>query len=405
MRSELKIVVAPDKFKGSLTALEAAEAMMHAARDVYPAAEFLIRPMADGGEGTLDALMTARGGRMHDVAVTHPLGAIVNSSYGLLSDGSACVEMARASGLQLVGSSEREALAASSLGTGELIAHALSHEPPSLVVGIGGSASTDGGTGAARAIGWRFLDASGADLPPGGGALVDLARIVPPEHEVASVPIIGACDVDAPLTGPVGAARRFGPQKGATPGDVERLEAGLANLAERIRVDVGVDVASLSGAGAGGGMGAGLVAFFRGDLRGGFDVVASATDLAADISDAGLVLTGEGRLDGQSLAGKVPIGVGRLARRAKVPCIAIAGDLQVERRELRANGIEIAVGILQTGGRELSERDPAGAVERAVLGTLKHHQDRRAGRRMRRGRRRWFGLWSARPPERFERRY
>lgn len=373
---------------------------MQAARDVYPAAAFLIRPMADGGEGTLDALMVARGGRTHDVAVTHPLGAVVNASFGLFSDGNACIEMARASGLQLVGSSERDALASSSSGTGELIAHALSHDPPSLIVGIGGSASTDGGTGAARAIGWRFLDRAGAELPPGGGALVDLDRIVAPERPRSPIPIIGACDVDAPLTGTKGAARNFSPQKGAAPGDVERLEAGLANLAERIRIDIGVDVTSMPGAGAGGGMGAGLIAFFGAELRRGFEVVASATDLGADIADADLVLTGEGRLDRQSLAGKVPIGVGRLARKARVPCIAIVGDLQLERRELRANGIEIGVGILQTGGRELSERDPAAAVERAVLGTLKHHQDRRAGRRLRTGRRRrWFGLWSAAPRE------
>lgn len=404
MRLPLKIVLAPDKYKGSLTALEVAEAMMRAAREIYPAAAFTLRPMADGGEGTLDALMIARGGRTHDVAVTHPLGAIVNASFGLFSDGNACIEMARASGLQLIGSAERDALSASSLGTGELIAHALAHDPPSLVVGIGGSATTDGGTGAARALGWRFLDASGAELPPGGGALVDLARIVAPEHPIAGTPIVGACDVDAPLVGLMGAARRFGPQKGATPGDVERLEAGLATLAERIRADLGHDVASLPGAGAGGGMGAGLVAFFGAELRSGFDVVASASDLAADIAGAELVLTGEGRLDAQSLAGKVPIGVGRLARKARVPCIAIAGDLQLERRQLRANGIGIGVGIVQTGGSDLSERDPAGAIERAVIGTLKHHLDRRAGRRLR-ARRRWFGLWSARPPERAERRY
>ncbi|HEV3472029.1 MAG TPA: glycerate kinase, partial [Actinomycetota bacterium] len=379
VRSELKIVVAPDKFKGSLTALEAAEAMMDAARDVYPAAAFLLRPMADGGDGFLDALMVARGGRTHEVAVTHPLGAIVNAAYGVFADGTACIEMARASGLQLVGSSERDALAASSLGTGELIVHALSHDPPSLIVGIGGSASTDGGTGAARALGWRFLDRSGKDLPLGGGALVDLARIVGPAEPRRRVPIIGAWDVDAPLTGAHGAAPAFARQKGATPGDIERLEAGLVNLAERIRIDVDIDVTSLPGAGAGGGMGAGLVAFFGAELRRGFDVVASASGLASDIAGADLVLTGEGRLDHQSLGGKVPIGVGHLARKAKTPCIAIAGDLQLERRELRANGIEIGVGILQTGGRELNERDPAGAVERAVLGTLKHHQDRRAG--------------------------
>ena len=378
---------------------------MHAAREIYPAAAFSLRPMADGGDGTLDALMTARGGRTHDVAVTHPLGAVLNASFGVFSDGHACIEMARASGLQLTGSAERDPLSASSLGTGELIVHALSHDPPSLIVGIGGSASSDGGTGAATALGWRFLDSSGAELPPGGGALVDLARIVPPENGIPSVPIIGACDVDAPLVGPVGAARRFAPQKGATPGDVERLEAGLANLAERIRVDLGSDVASLPGAGAGGGMGAGLVAFFGAELRPGFDVVAAASDLAADIAGATLVLTGEGRLDDQSLAGKVPVGVGRLALKARVPCIAIAGDLQLERRQLRANGIEIGVGIVQTGGGELGERDPAGAIERAVIGTLKHHLDRRAGRRLRRSRRRWFGLWSAKPPERFERRY
>lgn len=380
----MKIIVAPDKFKGSLSALAAAESMMRGARDVYPAASFSLRPMADGGEGSLDALLIARGGRTRDVAVEHPLGATVNAAYGILSDGTACLEMAQASGLQLLGEDQREPLVASSAGTGTLIAAALEEKPDRLVVAVGGSASTDGGTGAARALGWRFLDATGKELPPGGGSLVDLSRIardraiLPPTTQ-----IIGACDVDSPLLGPRGAAHRFAPQKGADRDQVEILEAALDRLADQIKEDLGIDVASFAGAGAGGGMGAGLVAFFGAELRSGFELIAEAAELEKELSDADLVLTGEGRLDEQSLSGKVPVGIAGLAKRAHVPCVAIVGDLQLSRTQQHAVGFEMAVGLRQTGGSKRGEADPSGAIEVATKTTLRHRLDKRTGRRLR----------------------
>ncbi len=340
--------------------------MTRGARRVYQTAAFTVRPMADGGEGSLDALLTARGGRAQAVAVTHPLGATVNATYGRFNDGGACIESALASGLQLLGASERDALAATSLGTGELIAAALADGADSIIVAIGGTASSDGGTGAARALGWRFLDLHGNDLPLGGGALVDLARIDGANATRPTVPIVAACDVDSPLLGPVGAARRFAPQKGATSDDVEVLESALANLARRIADDVGREVAPLSGAGAGGGLGTGLAAFFGATLRPGFELIAEVARLADDIRAADLVITGEGRLDDQSLAGKVPIGVARLAKAARVPCVAIAGELSADRAALREAGIEAALGIVQSGGSDKNERNPAGALEDAT---------------------------------------
>ncbi|MGH2757310.1 MAG: glycerate kinase, partial [Actinomycetota bacterium] len=258
----MKIVVAPDKFKGTLSATEVAESMMRGARTIHPEASFALRPMADGGEGTVAALLAARGGRVTTHIVTDPLGSKVHAEIGAMEDGTACIEMAAASGLQLVSASRRDSLAAHSDGTGELIRSAAETGVRRLVVGVGGSATSDGGTGAARALGWRFLDAAGNDLPPGGGALLDLARIDASRAIRLEVDIVGACDVDSPLLGPVGAARRFARQKGADADATDRLEEGLARLAQRIREDLDVDVSSVPGAGAGGGMGAGLVAFF-----------------------------------------------------------------------------------------------------------------------------------------------
>lgn len=383
----MRIVVAPDKFKGTLDAVEVAEAMMRGARAVHPEASFVLRPMADGGEGTVSALLAARGGRTTTHTVTDPLGSKVHAEVGVMEDGTACVEMAAASGLQLVSTSHRDPLAARSDGTGELVAAAAERVPERIIVGIGGSATVDGGTGAARAFGWRFLDDSGDELPPGGGALVDLARIDASSVRTIEAEVVGACDVDSPLLGPVGAARRFARQKGADQDAVERLEAGLACLAERIREDVGVDVASIPGAGAGGGMGAGLVAFFGGELRSGFDLIARSSELAGAIESADLVITGEGRLDAQSLRGKVPIGVANLARAAKTKCFAVVGDLELERGEWRAAGFELAVGLLQSGGHDAVQRDPAGAIESATTGLLRHQRDTRAGRRVRERRR------------------
>jgi glycerate kinase len=379
----VRIVVAPDKFKGTLTALEVSEAMVRGARAVHPEAAFSIRPMADGGEGTVTALLAARGGRVTTHIVTDPLGSKVHADMGAMEDGTACIEMAAASGLQLVSAGERDPLAARSDGTGELIEAALATGARRIIVGVGGSATVDGGTGAARALGWRFLDASGNDLPPGGGALVDLARIDGSNARRLDVELIGARDVDSPLLGPRGAARRFARQKGADPAAVDRLEQGLANLARCIREELDLDLASTPGAGAGGGMGAGLIAFFGAELRSGFELIAHEAELERALEGAELVLTGEGRLDDQSLGGKVPVGVARIAQDKKTKVLAIVGDLALDRAEWRRAGFQFAIGVEQSGGAEVAARDPAEAVERATEGLLRHRLDTRAGRRVR----------------------
>lgn len=378
----MKIVIAPDKFKGTLSASDVAEAMMRGARLVYPEASFGVRPMADGGEGTVTALLAARGGRVSTHTVTDPLGSKVHAELGIMEDGTACIEMAAASGLHLV-STRPDPLGACSDGTGELLAAAIETGARRIIVGIGGSATSDGGTGAARALGWRFLDAKGKELPPGGGALADLARIDATDARSLDAEIIGACDVDSPLLGPRGAARRFARQKGADSAATDRLEIGLARVAEKIREDLGVEVESLPGAGAGGGMGAGLAAFLGATLRPGFELIARESELAAALEGADFVVTGEGRLDEQSLGGKVPVGVARAAERARTPCLAIAGELVLDRSRWRRAGFELAVGIVQSGGGELSSRDPAEAIERATEGLLRHRIETKAGRRVR----------------------
>lgn len=356
--------MAPDKFKGTLSAVQVAEAMARGARAAFPAAAMDLCPVADGGEGTLEALLVGIGGRVRKVEVSGPLGGSVEAEIAWLNDGRAGIEMAQAAGLALVDARTRPALDASSRGTGEAIRAALEANAKEIVIGVGGSASTDGGTGAAAALGWRFLDAEGRDLPPGGGALSNLARI-DDSRVIAGArdaSITAACDVDNPLLGERGAARVFGPQKGATAEDVEVLEHSLTVLETRIRADLGVDVADQEGAGSGGGIGAGLIAFFGARLGRGFDIVAEATGLGSVIRRSDLVITGEGRLDRSSLGGKAPIGVAHLARRAEVRCVAVAGEVWLDPSELRKSGIHDAASLLEKVGRQRSLEDPAGSI-------------------------------------------
>ena len=272
----MHVVVAPDKFKGTLTASEVAEALAKGVRGAIPHASFTLRPIGDGGEGTIDALLLAHGGRVSAKQVSGPLGGQVEASLAHLADGSCAFEMAGAAGLTLVDPDRRDALTSSTLGLGELLSAALDDGERRILVGLGGSASTDGGTGAARAVGWRFLDRDGAELPLGGGSLRDLARIdsTGVRPEVVASTIVAACDVDNPLLGASGAARVFAPHKSATPEEVEVLEEGLATLAARIKEDLGLDVADIPGSGAAGGTGAGLRAFFGAELGPGFEIVA-----------------------------------------------------------------------------------------------------------------------------------
>ena len=361
------ILIAPDKFKETLTASEVAHAIAAGVGRVCPTAEVAIHPVGDGGEGTLEALMAAIGGRTETVKVPGPLGEPIGAPLGLLDDGRMALEVAAASGLTLVPRDRRDAMRASSRGTGELILAGL-HETDgtTAIVGIGGSASTDGGTGAASAAGWRFLDASGSELPPGGGALIDLARIdgagVDPRLRACS--IAGATDIDNPLYGERGAARVFGPQKGASDEQVAILDEGLANLAERVERDLGGDpgLSHSAGAGAAGGLGFGLAAFFGAELKSGFGVVAEATALAPAVAGADLVITGEGRLDAGSLGGKAPIGVARLARAAGVRCFAVVGVAEVGPEHLRGEGIEEVASLVETVGQDRALNDTAAAL-------------------------------------------
>ena len=381
----MHVVIAPDKFKGTLSASEAAEALARGVRAAIPHVSLALRPIGDGGEGTIDALLVAHGGRVSARQVSGPLGDPVEASFAHLADGSCALEMSEASGLTLVDPDRRDALASSTLGLGELIAAALDDGERRVLIGLGGSASTDGGTGAARAVGWRFLDGGGAELPLGGGFLKDLARIdysgVRPE--ITATSFVAACDVDNPLLGQSGAARVFAPQKSASPEEVEILEEGLATLAGRIKQDLGIDVAELPGAGAAGGTGAGIRAFFGAELGTGFEVVAKATNLRDEIEQADLVVTGEGSLDDQSLGGKAPVGVARIARDFQVPCYAVAGEVSADPGALKRQGILGSASLIEAVGKDRAFADPAGAIVVATKALIRQHVTEGSGRERR----------------------
>jgi glycerate kinase len=344
----MRVVIAPNAFKGSLTALEAAEAIGEGVRAALPDAELVLVPIADGGDGTVDALVAATGGERRTLRVRGPLGDPVDADYGLIDGGStAVIEMAEAAGLALVPREKRDPRITTTYGVGELLQHAYDAGARHFIVGIGGSATNDGGAGMAQALGYHLLDEQGHELPPGGLALKRLARIhvggVHAKWKDAEVDV--ACDVTNPLTGPSGASAVYGPQKGATPAMVVELDAALTHFAEIIRRDLGVDVEHVPGAGAAGGLGAGLVAFTGARLRPGAEMVMEALRLDERLAGAQLVITGEGRLDSQTARfGKGPAAVARHARHAGIPVVAIGGSVADE-TELRLlfDGLEATV--------------------------------------------------------------
>jgi len=345
----LKLVIAPDSFKECLPAEAVAEAMADGARAAAPDADIVCIPMADGGEGTVRALVAATRGRLHTATVTGPLGEPVDAEFGILGDGkTAVIEMAAASGLPLVPPGRRDPASTTTLGTGELIAAALDLGVEHLILGIGGSATVDGGAGMAQALGARLLDAHGKPLAPGGGALAHLARIdiSSMDPRLREVTCDVACDVANTLLGPEGAARVYGPQKGATPAMVEALEAGLRRLADVVERDLGADVRDVPGAGAAGGLGAGLMAFLGARLRPGVELVIEAVRLGEKLAGADLALVGEGRMDEQTAYGKVPVGVARVARGRGVPVIAIVGSLAPGYEAVHDQGIAACFSIL-----------------------------------------------------------
>jgi glycerate 2-kinase len=344
----LRIVVAPNAFKGSLSALEAAEAIGQGVRVATPAADLVLVPIADGGDGTVDALVAATQGERRTRRVRGPLGDPVDAEYGLIDGSStAVIEMAKAAGLALLPPEKRDPRVTTTYGVGELLQHAYDGGARHFIVGIGGSATNDGGAGMAQALGYHLLDDNGHELPPGGLALKRLARIhtggVHADWKQAEVDV--ACDVTNPLTGPSGASAVYGPQKGATPEMVAELDAALKHFAEVIRRDLGVDVEQLPGAGAAGGLGAGLVAFTGARLRPGAEMVMEALHMDERLEGAHLVITGEGRLDSQTARfGKGPAAVARHARNAGIPVVAIGGSIADE-TELRLlfDGVEAIV--------------------------------------------------------------
>jgi glycerate kinase len=327
----MRIVVAPDKFKGTLTAAEAARAIASGLRQTIRNVDIETVPMADGGEGTLDALVAALGGERHLVRVSGPLGDPVEAEYAVVSpaDGPlGVVEMARASGLALIAESRRDPKRTTTRGTGELILAAAHRGVSRILVCIGGSATNDGGAGMAQALGVRLLDERGRDVPPGGAALRSLARIdvTGLDPAVRSIDFVVASDVDNPLVGPNGASAIYGPQKGASPEDVALLDGALRHFAAVVHRDLGIDLRQVPGAGAAGGLGGGLIAFLGAKLRPGVDVVIEAVHLEDRLEGADLVVTGEGRFDSQSLHGKAPAGVLRAAEEMRVPAVVLCGE-------------------------------------------------------------------------------
>ena len=326
-----KIVIALDSFKGCMTSLEAGKSIARGIYEEFPECEVKVMPVADGGEGLLDALVDITGGQILKIQVHDPLMETRQACYGLSADGStAFVEMAQASGLPLVPKESRNPLLTTSYGTGELIADALRRGCRQLFVGLGGSATNDAGIGLLQALGMHFLDKEGLEVKPGGQALaqveyIDTSRLMP---EAASTHFIAACDVHNPLYGPEGAAHVFAPQKGATPEMVRLLDEGLRHFADVVHAHTGLDISTLQGAGAAGGIGGSLSAFLHADLKPGIELVLESGDFPALIDGADLIITGEGRADLQTLMGKVPAGILTMARRQGIPVILLAGQVK-----------------------------------------------------------------------------
>ncbi|AHY10122.1 MULTISPECIES: glycerate kinase [Citrobacter] len=347
----MKIVIAPDSYKESLSALEVATAIELGFREIWPEADYVKIPVADGGEGTVEAMVAATQGHLVHVDVTGPLGNTIQAFYGLSGDErSAFIEMAAASGLEQVPANLRDPLKTTSWGTGELIRHALDAGVEHIIIGIGGSATNDGGAGMVQALGARLLDAQDEDIAHGAMGLESLTRIDISQLDprLAGCRIEVACDVTNPLTGKEGASVVFGPQKGATAEMIPRLDRALTHYAQLIARDLDVNVLELAGGGAAGGMGAALYAFCGAQLRRGIEIVTDALRLDACVADADLVVTGEGRIDSQTIHGKVPVGVAKIAKRYNKPVIGIAGSLTADVGVVHLHGLDAVFSVIYT---------------------------------------------------------
>ncbi len=373
----MKIVLAPDSFKGNLTSLQVASALEKGIKRVIPNANCIKVPMADGGEGTVQSLVDATGGKFVRKQVKGPAGKPVSARYGILSDGkTAVIEMAEASGLpEVEGTKDKNPIKTTTYGTGQLMMDAINKGANHIILGLGGSATVDGGAGMAQALGVRFLDKKGNEIKElgAGGMLnkiasIDMSKVNP---KVKQTKVTVASDVENPLCGKKGAAYVFGPQKGATPAMVTKLDANLKHFAGVIKKDLRKDVMKLKGAGAAGGLGAGLVAFTGAKLKSGIDIVVEATGLTRHIKGADLVLTGEGRVDFQTAFGKTPSGVAKAARKQKVQTVAIGGGIADDARGVFEHGID---GLASACARDMSLQEAmsnsrahlANAAERVI---------------------------------------
>ena len=352
----MKVVLAPDSFKGSASAMEVCEAMKQGIREIDPNAEIAMAPMADGGEGTVANLVQAYSGQTVAVEVMGPAGKPVTAKYGILrgaqfGEGLCVVEVAETSGLTLLGEEERNPLVTTTYGFGQLILDAMDKGCKRFVIGLGGSGTNDGGCGMAMALGYELLDGAGAPIDLGGGGLAELAEIRAEKVDprIFEADFMVACDVKNPLCGTDGASHVFGPQKGASPEDVQILDANLKHLANIIKRDMGSDVLEVPGAGAAGGLGAGTMAFLKGTLREGVKIIADLLELDQKVSDADLVFTGEGRCDFQTLKGKTPFGVVTVAEEHHVPSIIIAGSVGEGLEPFYDKGVIEIAGIQKEG--------------------------------------------------------
>ena len=345
----MKIVLAPDSFKESMTAKEACDAMEKGIKRVFPEAQCIKVPMADGGEGTVQSLIDATEGELIEVSTIAPLGNEIKASFGLLGGGQgAVIEMAAASGLHLVPLEKRNPLITTSYGTGVLIKEALNRGVKNILIGIGGSATNDGGAGMLQALGIKLLDEAGMELPFGGGALdrlktIDIQGL---DKRILEANIQVACDVTNPLIGKNGASAVFGPQKGATVEMIEILDKNLTHFAEVINQELGIDIAQVPGGGAAGGLGASLKAILKAELKSGVELVVEYTSLMEKVKGASYVFTGEGSIDSQTINGKTPFGVAQVAKKQGLPVIAFAGRVGQGSEVLYNHGINSIIGIL-----------------------------------------------------------
>ncbi|MBL4953755.1 glycerate kinase [Neobacillus sp. YIM B02564] len=347
----MKVLIAIDSFKGSISSVEGSKAIELGIKDVYPDAEILKLPLADGGEGTVKTVVQATRGKLVNKEVTGPLGEKTIAAYGILADGNtAVIEVAEACGLPLVPLEKRNPLCTTTFGVGELILDAARQGCRNFVIGLGGSATNDGGIGMLQALGYRFLDSRGASIGLGAKELAHIVKIdssqVNPLLQQCSFRV--ACDVNNPLYGPDGASHIFGPQKGATPEMVEELDRGLKQLAEVVSAELGVDIQNIAGTGAAGGLGAAFSGFLKAKLESGVDLVLDMLEMEKHIVGANLVITGEGRIDGQTSMGKAPMGVARLAQSRHIPVIALAGSVVEETKALHSLGMTSIFPILSS---------------------------------------------------------